>query len=251
MKRATYCLAFAAAILIPRPGAAAPITFTGSAPGLSASATFDVVGDTLYVELANLSTGTAYTPALALTGVLFSAPKTFTPQSAAIKSGSTQVGGACSVPGCASSTNLSGEWGYATGSYAGGATKAIASAGYITTGLPNNIGNFGPNGTAGSNLDDPNSLNGVNYGLVGPNYTVALASGQAASEPLVMNTAIFTLSGASGLLNSEITNVSFQYGTNFSETNVPSEVPAPEPGTLALVGTGLVGLWRLRAKRQR
>jgi len=53
---------------------------------------------------------------------------------------------------------------------------------------------------------------------------------------------------ALGLSLEEITNVSFQYGTNLSEPNI---IANPEPGTLLLLGSGLAGLavWKWREKR--
>jgi hypothetical protein len=248
----------AAGIFVARPAVATPIaTFSATDGTRNASAAFDVSGDVLTITLTNLSSQTSYTNPFVLTGLLFhlTTPFTLTPQSAQLPVGSSFVGGACNKPGCAGSTNLAGEWGYATGAYTGGATRAIASSGYISTGLTGNRGNFGPNGTGGPDLDDPVSLNGINYGLVGAGYTNANASGTAASEPLVMSSALFTLSGATGLGGEQIDNVSFQYGTSFSEPNVTvtteEPAPVPEPATVVLLGSGVAVLVRMQRKRAR
>ncbi len=234
--------------LLPVAAHAAPITFTGGSggpSGLNASAVFDVTGDILSITLSNTTTATTFAPSSVLTGLFFSVPMALTPQSATFGPGATRVGGPCDQPGCSSNSNLGGEWGYQATSFPGGANKGIASSGYLTTGLPGNPGNFN-----GPNLDNPVSLGGINFGLVGTGYTGG--SGAAGTEPLIASSVLLTLSGATGLLNSQITNVSFQYGTSLTETNVPSGPPppaVPEPATLVLLGTALGGA-RLWAKRR-
>ena len=66
--------------------------------------------------------------------------------------------------------------------------------------------------------------------------------------PLIRDAVTFVLSGVSGLDESDLSNVSFQYGTSLSETNIAASctagctttVPVPEPTTMALLGSGLL-----------
>ncbi len=245
---------------------AVPIVFSGNAPGqeggfLAARVTFDIVGDILTVILENIAN-----PALdgqsgkdtsgnTLTGVYwdFTGNPVLTPQSATIAAGALMQTKTCTYGPCSSSTtNIAGEWGYQasniqvpTGS---GADRGIASSGYLSTGLTHNIGNFGPGGTAGSDLDDPKSLDGINFGIISnlngnSNFN---PNGGLANDPLIRHTARFTLSGALGLTNSDISDVTFQYGTSFSENSFRA---IPEPGTVVLfIGGIALMVWARREK---
>ena len=245
---------------------AVPIVFSGSAPGqeggiLAARVTFDIVGDILTVILENIAN-----PALdgqsgkdtsgnTLTGVYwdFTGNPVLTPQSATIAAGALMQAKKCTYGPCNSTTtNIAGEWGYQasntqvpTGS---GADRGIASSGYLSTGLTHNIGNFGPGGTAGSDLDDPKSLDGINFGIISnlsgnANFN---PNGGLANDPLIRHTARFTLSGALGLTNSDISDVTFQYGTSFSENSFRA-IPEPSTVVLFLAGIALMA-WTRRKK---
>ncbi|MEK6735183.1 MAG: XDD4 family exosortase-dependent surface protein, partial [Pseudomonadota bacterium] len=110
----------------------------------------------------------------------------------------------------------------------------------MTSGLAGDVGNFN-NGLAGTNLDDPGSLDGINFGLIsaatGFNPNEGLAS-----VPLIQDSVVFVLSGVNGLSIFDISHVSFQYGTSLTELNVPGDPKfppggrIPEPTTLILLG---------------
>ena len=61
---------------------------------------------------------------------------------------------------------------------------------------------------------------------------------------LIQNSVIFSFSGATGLDLDSIHNVSFQYGTEMNEPNLP----IPEPATWSLLGIGLVAVVARRRK---
>ena len=246
---------------------AAPIIYAGNAtePGggiLAAQVTFDIVGDILTVILENIAnsatdghTGGTDSSGNTLTGVYwdFTGNPTLTPQSAIIASGSLIQGNKCDRGPCGpTTTNVSGEWGYQASTtqvpVGSGADRGIASSGYLSTGLAGNVGNFGPGGTAGVQLDDPSSLDGINFGIISslagdPNYN---PNGGLKNDPLVSRMARFTLSGALGLTNNDISHVTFQYGTDFSENRYPVSCvncPLPEPATPALFALGGLVMW--------
>ena len=194
-------------------------------------------------------------PGSTLTGIFwnFAINPSLTPESATIAAGSIVDAADCNAGSCtATTTDVAGEFGYAAGSFYGGtANNGIASSGYLTTGLPGNIGNFN-GGAAGTNLDDPASLDGINFGIIS-NAAFNPNPGQLDSVPLVRDRVTFVLDGVSGLSIADIAGVQFQYGTSFDETNIPGECQVdcgggggggsvPEPATLLLFGIGLLAL---------
>jgi hypothetical protein len=227
-----------------RSASAAPLLVTASSGNLSASATFEVVGNNLQVTLTNTSAFDVAVPADVLTAVLFNinGVGALTPESAALAGGSTVFFGADG------GGNLGGEWAYASGIAAPwGATEGISSAGY---------GLFGDANFNGPDLDPPTALNGLNYGITSAGDNLGLGNAAVTGGfPLIQNSVVFLLSGipigfdpsAPGV----ITNISFQYGTGLHEPNIPvtttSNVNVPEPASLSLLGLGLA----LAASRRR
>jgi hypothetical protein len=241
------------------PAFASPIYYgaTGSGPGgvpVSAQASFDISGNVLTIVLSNTSGSNAGqdVPGSTLTGLFFdlTGDPTLIPVSASVTLGSTILG-TCSNVSCAGVTNVGGEFGYEATSFPGGADRGIASSGYLTTGLAGNVGNFG-----GINLDDPASLDGINFGIISAAAGFN-PNGGLQSVPLIQSAVTFVLNGVAGLNNASISHVSFQYGTALNELNIPGtpgDTPpppgrdVPEPATLVLIAAGLIGLSRRRSR---
>lgn len=224
----------------------------GIGPGgiaVSASAFVDFSGDLLTITLKNTSEANSGTdvPGSTLTGFFWKFKDginpTLIPVSATVAPGSSVLG-TCSVLSCVSVNNLGvnvgGEFGfgYQALGFPGGTQWGIASSGYLTSGLPGDMGNFN-----GANLDDPVSLDGINFGLVS-NAADYNPNGGLAGIPVIQSAVVFVLSGASGLQTSDIVTGNFQYGTSFSELNVLDAPPTqvPEPSSAALLVLGLLGL---------
>jgi hypothetical protein len=213
-------------------GEAVPITFAGSSGSLAASVTFDISGSSLLVTLTNTSTGDPSAPGDILTGVIFSIPGNpllnVTTGSAQLSSGSTVIHGP--VPATGPGGVVGGEWAY-TNSLAGAfvGQQSIYSSGY-----------FNGNATfSGSNLQGPASVDGVQYGITTLFDLPGNDNGGIQSVGLIQNSVNFVLPGLpAGFILSDISNVSFQYGTGLNETNVP----VSEPSTLFLLGCALIGI---------
>ena len=255
------------------PDANATAVFTASGGGLSAKAEFTITGTTLEILLTNLDSSVGATNE-ALTGVFFKlGSSAFTPVSATIPAGSSIVqAGECSTA-CAGATNVGGEYGYEFNGgwgFAAGANQGVASSGYLTTGLPENFGNF-PGGT---DLDDPESLDGANFAIVGSAFVPYSGNGGLDNDPLIRSAVKFVLNTGVALSESSISNVYFTYGTSpdkttpggttsgtatttttgtptTTTTGTPTTGSVPEPGILALFGAGLVMASRQIRRRAR
>jgi hypothetical protein len=202
------------------------VTYTGSQGTLSASATFSQTGTMLHIMLQNTSTGDVKVPTDVLTGVLFNSPK-LTPVSASLV-GSTEYG---------SSSNFGDGWGYGHVS-ALGFTNAIDATGAV-------------NGLGHSNFSTTHTnLGGLNYGIVSAGDNSATGNGGVTGKgPLAKSEVDFTLTTPAGFKLSDLGNtVEFVYGTElvadpkFTGRLVPDPTPTPEPSTMLLLGSGLVGL---------
>lgn len=205
------------------------ITFTATNGTLEARADFEIAGGALTVTLSNIAGMDVLVPADVLTAIFFdiSGNPTLTAVSAVLSGGSSVFYDADGQP---AGGVVGGEWAYKAGLSGApyGATYGISSSGF---------GLFGQPTFAGANLQDPTAVNGVQYGILSAGDNTATGnSGVTGSGGLIKNSVVFTLTGVSS--TTEISNVSFQYGTALTEPNLK----VPEPSTLVLLGAGLLSL---------
>lgn len=207
------------------------INFSASSGSLSASVSFESSGEYLIITLTNTSSADVLVPANVLTGVFFNTPGDLSAISANVASGSS-VNGA-NAAGNAAFPNVAGEWAFATGvNLPGGATSGLSSAG---------LGVFGNGDMIGSpNLEGPDGPNGLGYGITSAGDNPATGNGGISGTPLIQNSVVFVLSGWNDEWSiNDISDVYFQYGTALDEPNLPG---VPEPGVVALMTLGLVGV---------
>ena len=212
-----------------------PYTFSTSSGTLAASADFTLSGTHLIVTLTNTSSSDVLVPTDVLTAVFFTL------------AGNPSLGRVSAVLGAGSSVFydpdgqpadgiVGGEWAYLSGIVApGGANQGISSSG---------LGLFGGANFPGSDLANPLALDGLQYGILsaGDNTATGNPGGILGSGGLIKNSVVFTLSGLTEAFvadASTITNISFQYGTDLAEPNIPT---VPEPATMLLLGFGLIGM---------
>src|SRR5262249_23648073 len=136
---------------------------------------------------------------------------------------------------------VGGEWAY-KGALSGGphsASYGVSSAG---------LGLFGPGDVfPGSNLSGPASPAGLEFGITsaGDNPATGNSHVIGGDGPLIKSSVVFTLGGLPAGFDpaARISNVSFQYGTDLSEPNLPG---VPEPGAGALLAMAMGFAFRRR-----
>ena len=235
------------------PIAAADSIFVGSSGSLKAQADFAESGNKLVITLTNTSTATTSDNTSLLLGLFFDikGSPTLTASSAVLPSGSRIVNASGGDPGSplSTTTDVSGEWGYAQTSSAMGFSGATFNSHYglAAAGLA-----FNTPINPGADLDA--DANGHNPDLGGPDFGITSAgstqvAGNAAQD-VIKNAITFTLNGLpSGFNLSDVCNVHFQYGTSFDEPSFGGSPPAvPAPGSLAGGALLLASLWIGRAK---
>jgi hypothetical protein len=219
---------------------------------LSQTVDFSVSGTTLTVTLTNTSTDDVLVPTDVLTGVFWtSASHTIlTPQTALVYSpnvfeyASTSNPIVPTNPTVGNPYNVGGEWAYR------GDIDSISGLPSVLSGITAGISSFGGTPTLsifgngnfnGSNLDNPNAVDGGNYGIASAGDDVSTGNADIKGNPLIKNSVVFTLTCPEGYNPStDISHILFNYGTS---VNV-----IPIPPSALLVGTGVLGLVILRKR---
>lgn len=223
--------------------ASGSVVFTGSSGSLSASASFDKVGTQLKVVLTNTSAFDVLVPVDVLTALFFNiAGNPALTRSSGISGGPTFLGTSM-VSGAG--TVVGGEWAYLNGLAQYSANSGISSVG---------LSIFGPGDLfPGPNLSGPVSPDGLQYGLTSAGDNSATGNAAILGNELTKNSVTFFLDGFGAFSLSQISSVTFQYGTALDEGHFGGGGgggggTVPEPMTLALFGLGALGMAEIRRR---
>ena len=194
----------------------------------SASAQFELTGNTLTVTLANTSTSASakYVPADVLMAVYFG-----TTSLSALTPGNASLDGSTVIN--PDGTDVGANWEYLGGfSPVRGLMNGISASGLSVFGQ----GNFNSCATTHT----CNNLGGINWGLV-PSFFPPQqgVNGGVSGITLVRDQLQFTLNTNAGFSLSSINNVQFQWGTSDSEFFTGGAQTVPEPSSFVMVGCGI------------
>jgi hypothetical protein len=239
-------LAVMAAYSLPASGA----IFVGNSGAYHASADFSISGNQLTVILTNTATTDIDVASQLLTALFFDMPgATLTKQSAFLTAGSV-VHKAGTIYATPPSLDVGSVWAY-KGSFSvatsnGTATKGISATGFGVFGPPD-IFPYSGSALTGDTGTPPD---GAAWGITSSGDVFSTSKGSLNDRPLIKNSVVFTLLGSgTGFTESNIRNVSFQYGTDLCEKNVPG-LNIPEPATFlvwsVLGAFAAIYVWRRR-----
>jgi hypothetical protein len=237
MKTRMALLTLVCGLLLCWSNSANALLFTTAPGAMAASADFVILpGGFLQVTLTNTGTGDPAAPGDILTAVFFNlaGDPSLSRDSAVLGAGSTVIHGPS--PSTDPGGVVGGEWTYNNTQSVFGANEGISSAGFGVFG----VGDRFP----GTNLQGPDSVNGVQYGITTAFDTSGNDNTGISSVGLIQNQVVFTLDNFTGTL-ADLSHVSFQYGTMLSENNIPGHVPDSGP-TAMLLGLSLSGLGFVR-----
>jgi hypothetical protein len=233
MKTKMAVLTLVCGLLLCWSNSANAILFTTAPGAMAASAEFTILpGNFLQITLTNTGTGDPAAPGNILSAVFFNlaGDPLLSRDSAVLGAGSTVIHGP--TPSTDPGGVVGGEWTYNNTQSVFGANEGISSAGFGVFG----VGDRFP----GTNLQGPDSVNGIQYGITTAFDTPGNDNTGISSVGLIQNQVVFTLDNFTGT-SADISNVSFQYGTALTETNIGGHVPDGGPSAM-LLGLSLTGL---------
>ncbi|HVM61708.1 MAG TPA: XDD4 family exosortase-dependent surface protein [Verrucomicrobiae bacterium] len=233
------------------------VTYTGSANSnvkgekgvvLKTIATFTVSNLDLVITLSNLSTNDARTPSDILTAIFFDSntPLNLTRGSVTVPNPGNNIIGHRLPLGF--DWDVSGQWAY------NGDLPDSAPGDY---GLSSTKFTYFKKGSLFSDIKIPGTspLSGPQFGITTLNDMMANDQGSIKNVGLIQNTVQLVLDGLpQNFTLADITDVTFVYGTNIKKgISVAGQMVSqiPEPSTLSLVATGLVGALALVRSRTR
>jgi hypothetical protein len=199
----------------------------------------------LVVTLTNTSGFAIPDSAHVLTGVFFN--MTGNPGlgsvSAVLGGGSNVANGGTTDP----DNVVGGEWAYLGG---GDILRNTQRQGISSAGL----GVFGDPTFPGNNLNGPDAIDGIQYGIANASYVNGQGNGGIETTPLIRDSVVFTLSGLPVDFNGSFSDVLFQYGTALTEPSFPPEqgpgVPAPAGVILLGLGGAMTGVYSWRQRKR-
>ncbi len=240
LSRAALCAAVMACGLAQ--SASAGVVWSATSGDKAASADFSAASGKLTIVLSNNSMADAMVPTDILTGIFFDiagSPLSLARISVTIPNGQGAFKiGSGSAGSTDSGNGVGGEW-----AYKGGLSGAPGSSKYGVS--SSGLGLFGEADCfPGTNLQGPGSPDGVQYGITTKGDNVTTGNGGLSGNALIKYSVVIVLEGVGSNFNlNSISNVSFQYGTDLSEPNLPG---TPAPGAVALLGASLAVAGRRR-----